>query len=100
MAKLNYEKLSHRYEIGQEVTLPGSRIRSQHYVNQFAYDKTGKIERRGWLNQPVYVKDKKVFGNDRVSFHWTEKLVHAPIYFVKGRWYREGTKDYGVTTKY
>lgn len=96
--KLKYEKVPHKYAIGQEITLPGDRIRSPHYKNQFAYNQTGTIERRGWYNKPISVKDKKVFGEDGISFHWSFKLVHVPIYFVKGRWHREGTKNYGITT--
>lgn len=96
MAVLKYEKVPHKFKKNEEVMLPGSRIRGPHYVNQFAYNKTGIIERRGWLNKPTFVKDEKIFGEDGISFHWSEKLVHLPIYFVKGRWYREGVRDYGV----
>lgn len=91
------EKLSHKYKVGQEMSLPGARIRSQHYVNQFAYNKTGVIEKLGHSRQVFNVKDKKVFGEDGISFHWSYKSVHLPRYFVKGRWYEEGKKSYGVT---
>jgi hypothetical protein len=94
--KMAYEKLPHKYQVGEEVTLPGTRIRSPHYVNQFMYNKTGIIKKRGWSKEAVSVKDKKIFKDDGISFHWLKKLVHIPIYVVNGRWYREGKRNYGV----
>lgn len=91
------EKLPHRYKVGQEVFFPGARIRSPHYLNQFAYNKTGIIEKLGHSRQVFSIKDEKVFGEDGISFHWSKKLVHLPRYFVKGRWYEEGKSNYGVT---
>ena len=91
------EKLPHKYEVGQEVSLPGGRIRGPHYKNQFAYNKSGTIEKLGYSRQLFSVKDKKVFGEDGVSFHWSKKLVKVPRYFVKGKWYEEGKENYGIT---
>jgi hypothetical protein len=96
--KAEYEKLPHKHQVGEDVALPGTRIRSQHYKNQFLYNKTGIIQKRGWSKRPVSIKDEKVYKEDGVSFWWSNKLVHVPMYFVNGRWYGEGKKAYGVTT--
>lgn len=90
-----YRKLSHKFSIGDTVTLPGTRIRSQHYINQFAYNKTGTITKRGW-STPVSIKSHKVFEADGISFSWAKEIVHTPMYLVNKRWYREGAKNYGV----
>ncbi len=92
-----YEKAPHKFNIGDKVTLPGERIRSPHYKNQFAYNKTGIIEKRGWSKQVVSVKDEKIYKEDGISFHWSKKMVHAPMYVVNGQWYKEGKKNYGIT---
>lgn len=95
---VEYEKMPHKYQVGQDVTLPGTRIRSPHYKNQFLYNKTGTIEKRGWSKKPVSVRDTKVYGEDGISFWWSKKLVHAPMYLVNKRWYDEGANNYGVAS--
>jgi hypothetical protein len=84
------EKLEHKFQVGDEVTLPGTRIRSVHYVNQFLYNKTGKIQSRGWSKQVASVKDEKIFLEDGVSFYWSKKEAHLPMYKINRRWYVEG----------
>jgi hypothetical protein len=95
--KKTYEKLPHKYNVGQEVTLPGTRIRGPQYKNQFMYNKSGTIEKLGWSKKPVAVNDQKIHNEDTGGYWWSRKLVHVPMYLVKGRWYAEGKKNYGVT---
>lgn len=91
-----YEKLPHKFEVGQKVTLPGHRIRGPQHKNQFLYDQEGTIEKRGWSRTPVAVKDQKIDNPKTGGYWWSQKLVHQPIYKVNGRWYLEGEKNNGI----
>lgn len=88
-------KLNHKFSVGNTVTTPGARIRSPHYKNQFAYNGSGKIEKRGW-SEPVTQKSHKVYHDDGIGYGWAYEEVCLPMYFVNGKWHFEGKKHYGV----
>jgi hypothetical protein len=91
-----YDKLPHKFEVGETVTLPGDRIRGPQYKNQFLYNKEGVIERRGWSKEPTPIKDKKIDDPKTGGYWWSKRLVHQPTYRIDGRWYGEGRNNNGI----
>lgn len=86
-----------KFSVGQEVKIPGTRIRSPRYQNQFAFDRTGIIEQIDFTKPRIAtmtVRRANKTANATIIETDTKNLycrveIKYTCYKINGKWYLE-----------